>query len=175
MPNNKFHLSIKDISPNESIPSKFAYCVPEGSNKTIAGDNNIPHISWSNPPKGVKSFALVMVDPDVPQDFSPANKEDEVIAKDVPRRNFYHWLVVDIPPSVSQINDDAIGVIGQNDYGVENLGYDGPCPPWNDERVHHYHFIIYALNVESLHLGKGFTGTILEKALKPELLWLRMK
>src|SRR3546814_13406313 len=26
------------------------------------------------------------------------------------------------------------------------LGYDGPCPPWNDERVHRYHFEVIAMH-----------------------------
>ena len=27
-------------------------------------------------------------------------------------------------------------------------GYDGPCPPWNDEIAHRYVFTVYALDVE---------------------------
>jgi hypothetical protein len=38
------------------------------------------------------------------------------------------------------------------------FGYDGPCPPWNDEIVHHYHFTVYALNVASLNLPAGFAA-----------------
>lgn len=36
-------------------------------------------------------------------------------------------------------------------------GYDGPCPPWNDERVHHYIFRLYALDVPRLELAGRFT------------------
>ena len=35
-------------------------------------------------------------------------------------------------------------------------GYDGPFPPLNDERLHHYHFIVYALDVPSLELEGDF-------------------
>ena len=35
-------------------------------------------------------------------------------------------------------------------------GYDGPCPPWNDEAIHHYHFTVYALDVASLNLEEPF-------------------
>ena len=37
-------------------------------------------------------------------------------------------------------------------------GYDGPCPPWNDERLHHYHITLYALDVEKLGLHDDFGG-----------------
>ena len=37
------------------------------------------------------------------------------------------------------------------------FGYDGPCPPWNDERVHHYIFRLYALDVPRLDLAARFT------------------
>ena len=35
-------------------------------------------------------------------------------------------------------------------------GYDGPFPPWNDERLHTYHFTVYALDVPSLGLEGDF-------------------
>ena len=60
----------------------------------------------------------------------------------------------------------AVGVRGLNDYTKvtasndamkgQYYGYDGPCPPWNDELVHHYHFTVYALSVKSLDLPAGF-------------------
>ena len=34
--------------------------------------------------------------------------------------------------------------------------YDGPFPPFNDERLHHYHFVVYALDVPSLGLEGEF-------------------
>ena len=40
------------------------------------------------------------------------------------------------------------------DYG----GYDGPWPPFNDERLHHYVFTVYALDVNKLELRSRFTG-----------------
>ena len=42
----------------------------------------------------------------------------------------------------------------KGDYG----GYDGPCPPWNDEIIHHYHFTVYALDVPTLGLKGNFGG-----------------
>ena len=49
-------------------------------------------------------------------------------------------------------------------------GYDGPCPPWNDEIVHEYHFEVYALDIETLSLKNGFKGPDLLKAMKGHIL-----
>ena len=54
----------------------------------------------------------------------------------------------------------------KGDYG----GYDGPCPPWNDEIVHHYHFSVYALAVPSLGLSGRFSGPDALRALNPHVL-----
>ena len=49
-------------------------------------------------------------------------------------------------------------VIGAPGMAGEFYGYDGPCPPWNDERVHHYVFTLYALDMPRLPLTGRFTG-----------------
>jgi hypothetical protein len=54
----------------------------------------------------------------------------------------------------------------KGDYG----GYDGPCPPWNDSLVHHYHFQVYALDVPSLKLGGKVDGPAVVKAMKSHVL-----
>ena len=38
------------------------------------------------------------------------------------------------------------------------FGYDGPCPPWNDELIHHYVFTLYAVEVPRLAVTGNFTG-----------------
>ena len=52
------------------------------------------------------------------------------------------------------------------DYG----GYDGPCPPWNDERMHRYRFVVYALDVDTLGLSGRFTGGTLREAVAGHVL-----
>lgn len=42
--------------------------------------------------------------------------------------------------------------------GGDYYGYDGPCPPWNDELPHRYVFTLYALDVPSLDVPARFTG-----------------
>jgi phosphatidylethanolamine-binding protein (PEBP) family uncharacterized protein len=54
----------------------------------------------------------------------------------------------------------------KGDYG----GYDGPCPPWNDSIVHHYHFTVHALDVESLGLSGHFGGPEALKAMEGHVL-----
>ena len=49
-------------------------------------------------------------------------------------------------------------------------GYDGPCPPWNDERMHIYHFTLYALSVDSLKMDGSFNGAQLMAAMEGKIL-----
>ncbi len=178
------------IKNNSAIPSRFAFCMQAGKNATKDGGNLNPQINWSGAPEGTKSFVIIVVDKDVPASFDNANHEGKVIAKDAPRQNFYHWVMADIPPTVNKIpqGKNSSGVVaggkpvGKTEYGVNGRndyatfmkgtygGYDGPCPPWNDERLHHYHFQVYALDVPSLGLSGAFTGKDLEKAMNGRVL-----
>ena len=54
----------------------------------------------------------------------------------------------------------------QGDYG----DYDGPCPPRNDSLLHHYHFTVYALDLESLNLAERFDGNDAREALAGHVL-----
>jgi Raf kinase inhibitor-like YbhB/YbcL family protein len=68
------------------------------------------------------------------------------------------------------VNDYTSWFSGDPDMGGTYLGYDGPCPPWNDELVHHYHFIVYALDLERCPVGEGFTGPQVEAAIAGHIL-----
>lgn len=156
------------IENNKPIAEKFAYCAPDGKGKTKKGGNISPQLSWSGAPKETKSFAIVVVDPDVPAKFDDANKEGKIISEAFPRQNFYHWVLVNIPANITNIDEGkgkekTIGTQLVNDYAggkklPEFLGYDGPCPPWNDARLHHYHFTVHALNTEKLEIPETTTG-----------------
>ena len=109
------------------------------------------------------------IDPDVPTDRNARDANGEIPA-DQPRRDFVHWLVWDIAPTVTgvqkgeaSVGDEKsgkrfakpIGVEAINDYSSADevhRGYDGPCPPGFDARLHGYEFRVYALDVESLNL-----------------------
>jgi Raf kinase inhibitor-like YbhB/YbcL family protein len=168
----------ESIRDGERVPDEYAFGVPDGSGKAAAeGGNRSPHLRWSGAPDGTQSFALTVYDPDVPADFTDANQEDKKLPEDLARRDFTHWLLVDISPDVTELPAGAgsDGIVaggkptGQTEYGVTGSnsytesqgdgtygGYDGPFPPWNDERLHHYHFTVHALDVPSLGLEGDF-------------------
>ena len=166
---------IEGFPAGAAIPERFAHCAKNGSGGVKPGGNLNPAIQWENAPFDTQSFALIVVDRDVPADFGPANKSGQSIAADAPRRSFYHWLVVDIPPAIARIEpgETPDGQIGRNDFGDGAKGangYDGPCPPFNDERLHTYRFMVYALDVTTLNLPDGYTGEQAERALAGHVL-----
>lgn len=184
-------VKINGIENGRPIPEKFAYCAPDGKGATKDGGNISPAIHWLNPPEATRSFALIVVDPDVPASFDNANKPGQEIAARSPRQSFYHWVLTDIPaashgifegadskgitPGGKQVGvHNAYGISGQNDYVKvwpgPHGGYDGPCPPWNDLRLHHYHFVLYALDVPSLYLPNPITGPQAEAAMQGHIL-----
>ena len=185
-----FSVKVDAFEPNNFIKEKHAFCVEKGH-----GANISPAIEWSNVPQNAQSFVVMMYDPDVPTDFSKAGKKDVEIAQDQERQMFYHWVLADIPATVTSLKEGAegkgvkanrlktgkapIGVRGMNDYTKfmakdrklkgTYAGYDGPCPPANDARLHRYVFAVYALNVPSLGLPKKFTGEDVIKAMKGKI------
>lgn len=182
-------LTVQGIKDQQPIPETFAFGVPGDGEPMTLGPNRNPALTWSDVPDKTRSFAVVVVDPDVPGDPSDVNQQDKTLPSSMARVDFYHWVVVDIPGETRAIGEgeDSDGVTpkgkapGQTSIGLRGIntftdflasdpdmggtygGYDGPCPPWNDERVHHYHFTVYALDTESLGLAGEFTG---DKALK---------
>jgi Raf kinase inhibitor-like YbhB/YbcL family protein len=179
------------LKQGERIPEQHAFGIPDGEGKARAGGGNrSPHLSWSGHPDETQSFVLICVDPDVPGDVSDVNQEGRSVPEDLPRVDFAHWVVANIPADVTEIAEgagsDGIvaggkptgptsfgGVTGASNYtdlfaGDPDMGgtygnYDGPFPPWNDERVHHYHFRVYAVDMPSLDLPDDFTlGDVME-------------
>ena len=189
-------LRSESFSPDGPIPGEFAFCVPADEGHVALAPNRNPHLAWSGAPAGTQSFAIVCHDPDVPSRGDDVNQEGKTVPADLPRVDFFHWVLVDVPASVSEIaagsHSDAVtprgkapgpapeGVQGINDYtgwfaGDEAMagdygGYDGPCPPWNDSIVHHYHFTVYALDVASLGLSGSFTGQQVREAIEGHVL-----
>jgi len=176
---------ISESFPNgATIPDRYALGVPHPTEHVTFGENRNPHLRWSDPPPGTQSFAIICHDPDVPSVGDDVNQEGRSVPHDLPRVNFYHWVLVDIPADVREIREGEVsdgvtpggkpvgpgplGKAGRNDYtgwfsGDEKMkgeygGYDGPGPPWNDERLHHYHFTVYALDTPSLDLPDSFGG-----------------
>lgn len=173
-----FQLSIGNIENNKMIPAQYSYCRATKRGKVKDGANISPSLQWTPAPPGTQSFAFIMVDKDVPVSFEKANLPNVVIEPDFKRQDFYHWVIIDIPANINGImegkdSDGLIkggnpygnrtyGIVGQNDYTKisegPHGGYEGPCPPWNDTRMHHYHFTIYALDTPTLSLPDPVTG-----------------
>ncbi len=189
-------LDVRGIEENKPIPEKFAFGVYNERDRMSFGPNRNPEMVWRDAPKGTKSFVVMMFDPDVPSVADDVNQEGKTIPKDLPRVDFFHWLLVDIPASVSRIpeGEDSdgvnpkgkdfgpgpIGIRGVNNYtqflaGNPDMagtyaGYDGPCPPWNDEIIHRYHFEVFALDIDSLGLQGEFDGNDVRKAMAGHVL-----
>ena len=178
------------------IPGQYAFAIKDPNTHITLSSNQNPHLAWSDFPKETQSFALICHDPDVPSKGDDVNQEGKVVPASLPRVDFYHWVLVNIPSSVQSIaagshsngitakgksaTQSPVGTPGINDYtawfkgdaSMEGLyfGYDGPCPPWNDAIKHHYVFTVYALNTANLPLKGPFTGAEALAAIKPHVI-----
>lgn len=190
-------ISSSAFADQQPIPENYCFGVRSTTAPIELGENRNPPLQWSGLPDGTRSLVLVCVDSDVPTKPDDVNQEGRTVPADLPRANFYHWLMVDIAPTTSSIGDgecsDGITARGKqepagppgsrqgvNDYtnwfagdaemGGTYRGYDGPCPPWNDELVHHYHFVLYATDLDRCPVDGDFTGPDVEAAIAGHVL-----
>jgi Raf kinase inhibitor-like YbhB/YbcL family protein len=116
-------LAVKSSAFSEggNIPGKY----------TCDGQDLSPALTWTEGPEGTKSYALIADDPDAPMG------------------TWVHWVLYNIPASVSSLPEnvpktETLGdgsVQGINDF--KRYGYGGPCPPGG---THRYFFKVYALD-----------------------------
>jgi Raf kinase inhibitor-like YbhB/YbcL family protein len=138
-------LTSPDIKPGATIADEQVANVFGCSGKNVS-----PELNWSGAPKGTKSFALSVYDPDAPTGSG-----------------FWHWVVVNIPPDATSLPKGAGdpkgtglpkgALLTRTDFGVP--GYGGPCPPKGD-KPHHYHFTIFAVDVEKLDVDENATAAV---------------
>lgn len=175
------------------IPPECAFGVIDSARHVRFSSNRNPHLAWEDIPHGTQSLVLLCVDPDVPAIGDDVNQPGRTVALNLPRVDFYHWTLVDIPLALKTLAEGVFSDMvtpkgkagpllpfsvkngtehqlrqGVNDYtgwfasdaamAGEYYGYDGPCPPWNDERVHSYIFTLYALDIPRFPLEGRFTG-----------------
>ena len=191
------NLRSDNFRPWHRIPVHLAFGQHDPVSHFAFAPNKNPHLEWSGVPAATRSLALILVDEDVPSRGDDVNQEGRRVPVDLPRVPFFHWVLVDLPPNLRGIaegsHSDRIvvrgkppgpsadgGLQGQNDFtgwfsghaemGGTYCGYDGPAPPWNDERIHGYRFQIYALDVPSLGLEGPFTGHDVRRALAGHVL-----
>ena len=181
------------FNDGDAIPARYAFGKPHPETHVQLSDNVNPHLAWTDVPAGTKSFVVVCWDVDVPTRPDNVNKEGVTVPADLPRADFYHWVLVDLPAECTSISEKEFsdGVTpkgkdgpdgphgtrqglnnytqwfeGDADMGGEYFGYDGPGPPWNDELVHHYHFAVHALDVAKCPVEGRFTGPDVLKAIE---------
>jgi hypothetical protein len=126
------------------IPGKF----------TCDGDDVSPALQWSTPPTGVRSYALIMDDPDAPMG------------------TFVHWVLYNIPgestalPEAVARTRQVTGIGEQGINSARQTGYFGPCPPGG---THRYYFKLYALDARLAPAGNP-TAADLVKAMQGHIL-----
>jgi Raf kinase inhibitor-like YbhB/YbcL family protein len=183
-----------DMAP---IPGEFAFCVIDPAAHVRLSTNRNPDFKWDDVPPGTRSLALLCHDPDVPSRGDDVNQEGRVVPASLPRVDFFHWVLVDVSTTRTQIDRGAHanGVVargkpgpnapgggrhGLNDYtgwfagdkemAGDYFGYDGPCPPWNDAIAHLYIFTLYALDLAQLPVSGKFTGADARRAMQGHVL-----
>jgi Raf kinase inhibitor-like YbhB/YbcL family protein len=107
------------------------------------GKNISPQLSWSNAPKGTRSFAVTMYDPDAPTGSG-----------------WWHWVMYNLPAEMTFLNPGAGNegsdrlpkgvVLGMTDFGTR--GYGGPCPPVG-HGPHRYIITVHALGTDVLDVA----------------------
>lgn len=115
-----------------------------------AGGNLSPHLTWSNPPAGTKSFVVTVYDPDAPTGSG-----------------WWHWVVYNIPATAHELAAGAgsgkaplpTGAAqGRTDFG--KAGFGGACPPPGD-KPHRYIFTVHALKVDKLDIPPDATAAFI--------------
>lgn len=121
----------ESVAPATTLPPVFAVTGgwAEGAaidvRHTCDGLNVSPAVSWWSAPEGTAAFAVVLQDNDAPE--------------------YLHWVVTDIDPAVSALDEAALpdgAVAAENSAGRD--GYVGPCPPTGQS--HTYTLTVYALS-----------------------------
>ena len=185
-------LDSQSFQNGQPIPAEFA----AGDANGFAGNRN-PQLSWREVPEGTRSFVLLCVDPDVPTVAELVGRDDVSIPLDQVRGEFVHWVMVDIPAELREIaagscsdgftahgkaqpagpagarqglNDYTGWFAGDAQMGGTYRGYDGPYPPFNDERLHRYFFRLFALDLPRLPVEGDFSAADALRAMQGHVL-----
>jgi Raf kinase inhibitor-like YbhB/YbcL family protein len=187
----------QSFEDGQRIPPRYAAGKHDDKSIVTFSDNLNPHLAWDGVPEGTQSLALVCHDPDVPSRGDDVNQSDREVPADLPRVDFFHWVLVDLPPGLRQIaegefsrgftvrgkagpatlhgarhglNDYTGWFAADHDMNGDYFGYDGPFPPFNDRLLHHYVFTLYALAVPHCAVDGHFTGPQVRGAIHGHVL-----
>jgi Raf kinase inhibitor-like YbhB/YbcL family protein len=137
-----FNLASTSFADHSQLPLKY----------TCDGQAISPELHWSNVPTTTKSLVLIVSDPDAPG------------------KTFYHWIVYNIPPTVTSLTEampalPAGAIAGKN--SMQELRYKGACPPKGEK--HRYIFSLYALDAK-LALATGAPAESVLQAMQGHLI-----
>ena len=96
-------LTSQSFQDGQAIPGEFAFAVPDAASHVALSSNRNPHLAWSGAPAGTQSFVVVCHDPDVPSRGDDVNQEGREVPASLPRVDFFHWLLLDIPAATTEI------------------------------------------------------------------------
>jgi len=190
-------LTSTSFSAGGRIPGEFAFAVIDPAHHVRLSTNRNPQLAWSDAPTGTQSFVVICHDRDVPSKGDDVNQEGREVPSTLPRVDFFHWTLIDLPPSMTSIdagsysnavtprgksgpatahgtrqgiNDYTRWFAGDHDMEGDYYGYDGPCPPWNDSIIHYYVFTVYALDLARLPLEGRFGGAAVRRVIAGHVL-----
>jgi deoxyribonuclease V len=139
----------RGVARFELTSDAFENAQPIPARHSCEGEDVSPALSWTEPPEGTVSLALVVDDPDAPGG------------------TFTHWLAWGIDSASGGLAEgEAPPGQGRNDFG--RTGYGGPCPP-PGHGPHRYSFRLHALDAE-LELAEGASKRDVERALENHVL-----
>jgi len=191
---NLFTNAFKD---GGTIPPRFAFGDIDSDQHVMLSGNFNPGFYWSGLPETTHALVLICHDPDAPDSPEGVNLEGQLVAADRSRTDFFHWVLVDLDPMADGIDEGAYSRDvtaggkpgpeshdgtrqGVNDYtgwfaGDDEMrgdyfGFDGPCPPWNDARLHRYVFTLYAIDMVRCPVEGAFTGQDVLEAIGGHIL-----
>ena len=140
-----FTLSSPTAKPNAKLPETHVF-----NGFGCSGKNLSPALKWSGAPKGTKSFAVTVYDPDAPTGSG-----------------WWHWVVINLPASTTGLPEGAGSLDSKglpagsqqvhSDFGTAAFG--GACPPQGD-KPHRYVFTVYALKTDKIEVPADGTAAL---------------